>query len=324
MTAFECSLGPLSAFTDDLTGSLSSFPFAIHCRSRTDLLNCLPYVSPRHPSQSNVNVELGVSTEDIYEDMLQRQGNFVGPQIYNAEAHYLPYRRYLVDWMSDVGEQNHLHNSTIHVAILFMDKIFADPKVKRDKWQLLATACITVAAKYEEAEEHCPIIPDLLKMTKLAGEGSKANVTPLAFRDGEVEVLKHLNWTLRATPALHVVGYYLSKGVVFVDDTWQGRDLIEKIPRYVKKYADFFCNLTMQEYSFQKYLPSQLAAAILMASREALSVAPRWRPEMTALTGYEESEISPIFDHVWKYYGEQFPDRQDPRSISPRGVNQAV
>ena len=81
------------------------------------MLNCLPYVSPRHPSQSNVNVELGVSTEDIYEDMLQRQGNFVGPQIYNAEAHYLPYRRYLVDWMSDVGEQNHLHTTTNHVAI---------------------------------------------------------------------------------------------------------------------------------------------------------------------------------------------------------------
>ena len=256
--------------------------------------------------------------------MLQRQADFVGPSTYNPKAHYLPYRRYLVDWMSDVGEQNHLHNTTIHVAILFMDKIFAKPEVKRDQWQLLATACITVAAKYEEAEEHCPIIPELLKMTKLSGEGSKANVTPLAFRDGEVEVLEHLNWTLRAVPALHVVGYYLAKGAVYVDDTWQGRDLIEKIPRYIKKYADFFCNLTMQEYQFQKYLPSQLAAAVLMASREALSVAPLWRPEMTALTGYEETEIRPIFEHLWKYYGEQFPDRQDPRSISPRGVNQAV
>eukprot|EP00563_Minutocellus_polymorphus_P012585 CAMPEP_0181067562 /NCGR_PEP_ID=MMETSP1070-20121207/25946_1 /TAXON_ID=265543 /ORGANISM="Minutocellus polymorphus, Strain NH13" /LENGTH=170 /DNA_ID=CAMNT_0023148243 /DNA_START=23 /DNA_END=532 /DNA_ORIENTATION=- len=120
--------------------------------------------------KSNVNEDLGVSTEDIYEDMLQRQADFVGPQTFNSEAHYLPYRRYLVDWMSDVGEQNHLHNTTIHVAIVFMDKIFANPEVKRDQWQLLATACITVAAKYEEAEEHCPIIPELLKMTKLAGE----------------------------------------------------------------------------------------------------------------------------------------------------------
>ena len=117
---------------------------------------------------------------------------------------------------------------------------------------------------------------------------------------------------------------HIKGDAVYVDDTWQGRELIEKIPRYVRKYADFFCNLTMQEYAFQKYLPSQLAAAVLMASREALSVAPLWRPEMTALTGYEETEIRPIFEHVWKYYGEQFPDRQDPRSISPRGVNQAV
>lgn len=263
---------------------------------------------------TSIDETLNVCTSDLYRDMLVRQTEYVSPQTYAPEASYLPYRRYLVDWMSDVGEQCQLHNTTIHVSILLLDKIFRSQNIPRSEWQLFATACITVAAKYEEAEEHCPHIPDLLQMTKLNESGHNS----LSFRDGEVEVLRHLRWTLRAVPALHVIGYFLEKGATFVDDTWQGRALIEKIPKYIKKYADFFCNLTLQDYSFQQYLPSQLAAAILMASRVALNVEPRWRPELISLTSYEEAVVTPIFDHVWKYYCEQFPDRK--RSGSPSSV----
>jgi Cyclin, N-terminal domain/Cyclin, C-terminal domain len=258
---------------------------------------------------------LCVSTEDLYEDMKERQVEYVSPSTYAPNATYLPYRRYLVDWMSDVGEQCRLHNSTVHVGILFLDKIFRSRNIPRHEWQLLATACISVAAKYEEAEEHCPPIPELLRLTKL-GQGGH---TPLSFREGELSVLRYLNWELRAIPAIHVIGYYLSKGAVFCNDTWQGRTLIEKIPRYIKKYADFFCNLTLQEYSFQQYLPTQLAAAILYASRVALQIEPRWRPELSRLTGYQELDIMDIFQHVWSYYEEQFPGHGS-RAISPRSV----
>jgi hypothetical protein len=179
----------------------------------------------------------------------------------------------------------------------------------------LATACLSLASKYEEAEEHCPTIPSLLALTKLDHAGH----TPLTFREGELEVLRYLGWKLRAVPAIHVVGYFLSKGICYEDDLWQGRALIEKIPRYLKKYADFFCNLCLQENSFNRYLPSVLASAILKAARVSLNVAPAWRPELTKLTGYEESEINECFHHVWSYYEEQFPGHGS-RSISPRSV----
>jgi Cyclin, N-terminal domain/Cyclin, C-terminal domain len=247
--------------------------------------------------------------------MQERQEDYVSPTTYDPTSPYLPFRRYLVDWMSDVGEQCRLHNSTIHVSVLYLDKIFRKMDVPRHQWQLIATACISVAAKYEEAEEHCPQIPELLQLTKLVNAGH----TSLSFREGELEVLRCLGWRLRAFPALHVVGYFLSKGACFVDDNWQGRPLIEKIPKYVKKYAEFFCNLTLQEYSFQQYLPTQLAAAVIMASRVELQLEPRWRPELVHLTGYEESQLVDIFHHVWSYYEEQFPGHGS-RSISPRSV----
>lgn len=264
-----------------------------------------------------IDEELNVCTADLFADMKERQVDFVSPDDYAPKASYLPYRRYLVDWMSDVGEQCRLHNSTVHVSILMLDKIFRSNNIPRSNWQLLATACISVAAKYEEAEEHCPPIPDLLQLTRLNAVGH----TSLSFRDGEVEVLKYLGWRLRAVPPIHFIGYFLSKGAIFQDDTWQDRSLIEKIPKYVKKYADFFCNLTLQEYAFQQYLPSELAAAVLLASRVALQLQPRWRPELTRLTGYDESEIIHVFNHVWSYYEEQFPGHGQ-RTPSPRSVNE--
>lgn len=263
----------------------------------------------------NIDETLGICTDDLFVDMVERQMDYVSPASYSPHATYLPYRRYLVDWMSDVGEQCRLHTTTIHVSILFLDKIFRTRDIPRSHWQLLATACLSIAAKYEEAEEDCPTIPDLLRLTKLCAVGH----TSLSFREGEVEALRHLGWRLRAVPPLHVIGFFIAKGVTFVNDTWQGRGLIDKIPKYVKKYAEFFCNLSLQEYSFQQYLPTHLAAAILYASRVALQIEPRWRPELTALCGYDEADITPVFKHVWGYYEEQFPDHGI-RSISPKSV----
>ena len=248
--------------------------------------------------------------------MRTQQTEYVSPAAYNPTASFLPYRRYLVDWMSDVGEQCRLHNSTVHVSILFLDKIFRTRDIPRTRWQLLATACISVAAKYEEAEEHCPPIPELLRLTKLGQMG----YTPLSFREGELEVLRCLGWKLRAIPPIHFCGYFLSKGATFENDSWQGRSLIEKIPKYVKKYADFFCNLTLQEYAFQKYLPSHLASAIILASRVALQLEPRWNHQLTALTGHAEHELIEVFHHIWSYYEEQFPGHGS-RAISPRSVS---
>lgn len=262
-----------------------------------------------------IDDELGLDVEDLFLDMKQRETEFVSLSNYRPNASYIPYRRYLVDWMSDVGEQCNLHNSTVHVSIILLDKIFGECDVPRNQWQLFATACISVAAKYEEAEEHCPPIPDLLALTRL----SLAGYTSLSFRDGEVDVLRCLQWKIRAIPPIHFIGYFLSKGVIFEDDTWQGRKLIGKIPKYVKKYTEFFCNLTLQEYVFQQYRPSQLASAITLASRVALQIEPKWRPELVALTGHEKNDILNCYHHVWSYYEAQFPGH-GMRSISPRSV----
>jgi len=257
-----------------------------------------------------LNEVLGMDPNELYEDMLEHEGLF---SFHVPDASYIPYRRYLVDWMSDVGERFHMLTSTVHCAVLYMDKILATREVPRNKWQLLASSCISVASKYEEAEECNPPIPHLIEIARL----DKSSVD---FRDrGELEVLRMLGWQLRALPPMHFVNFYIAKGILFNDDRWQKRSIMEKIPRYVKKYSEFFCNLCLQEYEFTKYSPSLLASAICAASRAALNLEHEWRKELDEVTGYSFKEVNPVFKHVWSHYQKQFPGHGQ-RTPSPQSV----
>jgi len=290
-------------------------PLPLMAKRQKKLRNEHGFLPRSNGVEVSIDDELGIDVEDLFIDMKERETEYVSLTNFRPNASYIPYRRYLVDWMSDVGRECNLHNSTIHVSILLLDKVFGWRDVQRSQWKVFATACISVASKCEEAKEYCPPVPDLLVLTKL----SHAGHTPLSFQDYEVEVLECLNWKIRAIPPIHVVGYFLSRGVIFETDTWKGRTLIKTIPDYIKKYAEFFCNLTMQEHAFQQYRPSHLAAAILLASRIALQIEPKWRPELVRLAGFEEFELFRVYRHVWSYYEEQFPGHRA-RSTSPRSV----
>ena len=56
------------------------------------------------------------------------------------------------------------------------------------------------------------------------------------------------------------------------EDTCQGRRLVDKVVTYMNKYVDFFANLCQQDYQFQRYKPSHIAAAAILAARRALCI----------------------------------------------------
>ena len=87
----------------------------------------------------------------------------------------------------------------------------------------------------------------------------------------------------------------------------------------IKPFSYFNFSQTLPEYAFSQYLPTELAAALILASRTALQLEPRWRPELARLTHLDEDDIQHIFQHVWSYYEEQFPGHGT-RAISPRSV----
>ena len=142
------------------------------------------------------------------------------------------------------------------------------------------------------------------------------------IREWEVFVLEQLGWHLSSVTPVHCLTYFEGRGVVFEGDSWNGRPLIEKIPRYVKKYNDFFANLCLQDYFYAQFSPTLLAAAIVYAARHALSLAPLWRPELELLTGHGADEVREVFAHIWKFYSDTFPSHARRTTTSPKGVGE--
>ena len=126
--------------------------------------------------EHDIDLKLGMETEDIHKHMKTTECLH---RTYNDKAKYLKYRRVLVDWMCEAGnvycklwitiyslklwiiyfcnfflpgDEFRLRQSTMHVAVMYLDRILQKAHVGRDKLQLIAIVCIIIASKYEEPE----------------------------------------------------------------------------------------------------------------------------------------------------------------------------
>lgn len=61
-----------------------------------------------------------------------------------------PMRAILVDWLVEVGEEYKLNSETIYLSVNYIDRFLSIMSVQRGKLQLVGTACMFIAAKYEE------------------------------------------------------------------------------------------------------------------------------------------------------------------------------
>lgn len=244
---------------------------------------------------------LGVDWELHQEIFMGMQKSEKQHRVYNEASKYLKHRRIIVDWMCEVGEEYKLSALTIHSSVRFLDRVLGTLDVAKNRLQLVAMSCILIAAKYEEAEDVIPTLHEL-------NECSNNAYTVDALKEMEVSVLRHLNWCLALITPIHFLHFYQARGIVFQNDLFEGGPTNARPAlKYVKKYADFFAELCLQEYSFQQYLPSVMAAAVVAAARRAVKIDPIWNTELEGLTTYNERHIYKAYKHLYTYYTESFP-----------------
>ncbi|XP_055280994.1 cyclin-J isoform X4 [Moschus berezovskii] len=61
---------------------------------------------------------------------------------------------------------------------------------------------------------------------------------------------------------------------------------LEKTKLYMAKYADYFLEVSLQDYAFLNYAPSLVAAACVASSRIILRLSPTWPTRLHRLTAY--------------------------------------
>jgi len=177
-------------------------------------------------------------------------------------------RSILVDWLVEVAEEYKLHTETLYLAVSYIDRFLSYMSVQRSKLQLVGTACMFIAAKYEEIYP-----PDV---------GEFVYITDDTYNKRQVLRMEHL--------VLKVLGFDLSVSTanVFLSQMCDLSQTDEK----TKHLAMFLCELSLLHGdSFLKFCPSLVAAASLALSRHSLGASEVWPSHLVSLTGYEVDNL---------------------------------
>jgi len=179
-------------------------------------------------------------------------------------------RSILVDWLVEVAEEYKLQTETLYLAVAYIDRFLSYMSVQRSKLQLVGTACMFIAAKYEEIYP-----PDV---------GEFVYITDDTYNKRQVLRMEHL--------VLKVLGFDLSgpSANVFLSQMSE----LSKTEEKTKHLAMYLCELSLLHGDrFLKFSPSLMAAASLALARHSIgsSSSEVWSKELASFTGYQVEHL---------------------------------
>jgi len=248
-------------------------------------------------------------SEDIYSYLRQSEVKYMAKHNYMSKQPDINQgmRTILVDWLVEVGEEYKLQTETLYLAVSYIDRFLSYMSVQRAKLQLVGTAAMFIASKYEEIYP-----PDV---------GEFVYITDDTYNKRQVLRMEHL--------VLKVLGFDLSGPTanVFLSQMCQW----SKSPEKVQHLAMYLCELSLLDgETFLTYQPSQVAAASLCLARHALSreseLKETWPEQLAKLTGYPCEELKDCvlsLHSAWSQAGEspQQAVRDKYRSTKYHGVS---
>ncbi|XP_067289502.1 cyclin-A1 [Pseudorasbora parva] len=187
-------------------------------------------------------------------------------------------RLVLIDWMVEVGEEYKLCSETLFLAVGYLDRFLSCMSVLRGKLQLVGTAAMLLAAKYEEV--YPPEVEELVYITD--DTYSKAQLLRM-----EQTLLRVLAFDMTAPTAHEFLQQY---------------GLEEPICARTASLAQYLSELSLLEVEpFLQFLPSKMAAAAFCLANYTLN-GDLWPESLYAFTGYSLSVIGPCLKALHKLH----------------------
>jgi hypothetical protein len=97
-------------------------------------------------------------------------------------------------------------------------------------------------------------------------------------------LMEKLDWVLKTITPFQFTQLYLSKGCTFSSDKSIFREIDARLLKYLRKYAEFFVDLSLQDYDFVKYNSHMVACASIAGARRVIGLTPTWTEELEELT----------------------------------------
>ncbi|TFK16263.1 putative GPI-anchored adhesin-like protein PGA55-like [Platysternon megacephalum] len=187
-------------------------------------------------------------------------------------------RAILVDWLVEVGEEYKLQNETLHLAVNYIDRFLSSMSVLRGKLQLVGTAAMLLASKFEEI--YPPEVAEFVYITD--DTYTKKQVLRM-----EHLVLKVLSFDL-AAPTINqfLTQYFLHQ---------QTNVKVENLSMYLGELS------LIDADPYLKYLPSLIAAAAFHLA--SYTITGQTLPEsLSKMTGYTLESLKPCLMDLHKTY----------------------
>jgi cyclin-A len=189
-------------------------------------------------------------------------------------------RAILVDWLVEVSEEYRLHSETLCLAVNYIDRFLSFMSVVRAKLQLVGTAAMFIASKYEEI--YPPEIGEFVYITD--DTYTKQQVLRM-----EKLLLKVLSFDLCAPSSHSFINLF---------------SCMMNIPEKVKFMAQYLCELSLlRALPFLNYTPSQLSSAAVALSFYTLG-STLWNKKMQDTFGYDIEDLKEVIVHLCDIHNE--------------------
>jgi len=192
-------------------------------------------------------------------------------------------RSILIDWLVEVCEEYKLSSETLFLAVTYIDKFLSYMSVQRNKLQLVGTACMFIAAKYEEIYP-----PELTEFCYITDDTySKRQVLRM-----EQLILQCLDYDC-APPTAHFFVNHLAQ-------------LANCGPK-TTAMANYLVELSLVDAeAFMQFVPSIKASAAVALARHTLGLA-AWEEAMVQKTGYNVEDFKECLIRLHETF-EQAPN----------------
>ncbi|KAL1327628.1 hypothetical protein HN51_037636 [Arachis hypogaea] len=220
--------------------------------------------SPESPSSSSSSSSSSLSsswTEESIACFMEHERNFVPGLEYlsrfQSRSLDANAREQSVAWILKVHSYYGFQPLTAYLSVNYLDRFLDSRQLPQTSgWtlQLLAVACLSLAAKMEE-----PLVPSLLD---LQVEGAKYVFEPGTIRRMELLVLSVLDWRLRSVTPLSFLDFFACK----IDSAGNST------PFLISRATEIILS-NIQEASFLAYRPSCIAAAAILCAANEI---PNW------------------------------------------------
>eukprot|EP01114_Cavostelium_apophysatum_P022187 TRINITY_DN7948_c0_g1_i1.p1 TRINITY_DN7948_c0_g1~~TRINITY_DN7948_c0_g1_i1.p1 ORF type:complete len:430 (+),score=115.84 TRINITY_DN7948_c0_g1_i1:234-1523(+) len=174
-------------------------------------------------------------------------------------------RAILIDWLVEVAEEYKLASETLYLCANYLDRYLSRKIVVRGHLQLLGIVCMLIASKFEEV--YAPAVDEFVYISD--NTYSKDEM----FEMEEI-VLNVLKFSLSAPTIKTFLRRFLKAAGASSE---------------VTSLANFLCELTLQEFTFTKYLPSMVASCAVALALHSFNL-PSWGSTVEYYSGYSLSD----------------------------------